>query len=115
MTFTWYWTILVKRWKIIVICMVMAVLGSYIVSRFLTPIYQSAVIVQITLHSDSNGNQSDYTSLLASNQLVQTESELAISEPVLKKVAEHYHGLTTDQLVKEVSSSIKLNTQLFEI
>src|SRR2546421_590049 len=115
MTFTKYWTILVKQWKIIVICTVMAVLGSYVVNRFMTPIYQSAVVVQITLHSGSNGNQSDYNSLLASNQLVQTESQLAISEPVLKKVVAHYPGLTTDQLVKEVSSSIKLNTQLFEI
>src|SRR5207248_5336653 len=60
-------------------------------------------------------NQSDYTSLLASDELVQTEAQLATSDPVLREVASHYADLTVGRLSNEVASSYKLNTQLFEI
>lgn len=113
MTFTHYWAILLKRWEIVVCCFIFVGLGSYIVSRLMTPLYQSSVVVQVAIQSGSN--QGDYNSLLASNQLVQTESDLAISSPVLRAVASHYPGMTADQLSKNATSSIKLNTQLFEI
>jgi non-specific protein-tyrosine kinase len=53
--------------------------------------------------------------LQASDQLVQTEATLATSDPVLREVASHHPGLTVIQLAQEVSSTTKLNTQLFEI
>ena len=109
-----YWTILVKQWKIIVICFVLVGLGAFIGSKLQKPLYQSSVLVQVVLQSSSN-QSSDYTSLLASDQLVQTESQLAVSDPVLREVASHYNGLTVEGLSKEVTSSVKLNTQLFEI
>jgi len=46
---------------------------------------------------------------------VQTEAQLAISDPVLREVASHYPGLSVDQLAKNVSTTVKPNTQLFEI
>jgi len=46
---------------------------------------------------------------------VQTESQLAVSEPVLREVASHYPDLTVQQLAGEVSSTPRVNTQLFEI
>ena len=113
MSFERYWGILLKQWKLILGCFLIAGLGTFVVSKVLTPVYQSTVVVQITIHSDSN--QSDYNSLLASDQLTQTEAQLALSNTVLQEVASHYAGLTMQQLTDEVSSTPRLDTQLFEI
>lgn len=113
MTLEQYWSILVKRWALVFICFVVIGLGAYIGSRLMTPLYQSTAIVQITI--SSNNSQADINSLLASDQLVQTEAQLAISDPVLLEVASHYPGLTVDELAKNVSTQAKQNTQLFEI
>lgn len=113
MTFERYWTILVKQWKLIVTCFVVVGLGAYIASKLMVPEYESTAVVQINIRSGSN--QADYTSLLASDQLVQTEAQLAVGDPVLREVASHYPGVTADQLAKEASSTPKLNTQLFQI
>jgi len=114
MTFAHFWSILLKHWRLIVICFMLVGLGTFIGSKLQTHVYQSSVIVEVALRS-SNNQSSDYTNLLASDQLVQTESQLAVSDPVLREVASHYQGLTAEQLSKNVTSSIKLNTQLFEI
>jgi len=79
----------------------------------MTPIYQSTALVQVAVSSGSS--ITDYTNLLASDQLVQTEAILATSDQVLREVASHYPGLTVEQLSKEVTSTPKLNTQLFEV
>ncbi|HZR42601.1 MAG TPA: Wzz/FepE/Etk N-terminal domain-containing protein [Ktedonobacteraceae bacterium] len=113
MTFEQYWSMLVKRWKLALACFLLVGLGAYVVSRLMTPLYQSSVIVQVVIHSGSN--QSDINNLLASDQLVQTEAQLAVSGPVLRAVASHHPGLTIEQLGNEVSSVPKTNTQLFEI
>jgi len=104
---------LLKRWKFVVICIAAVGVGAYIGSRFMIPIYQSTAIIQVAIHS--NTNQSDYNSLLASDQLVQTEAKLAISDPILREVASHYPGLTVQELLKEVTSTPTPSTQLFEI
>src|SRR3989440_13052473 len=109
-----YWTIIVKQWRIIAICFVLVGLGTFIGSKLQKPLYQSSVLVEVVLQS-SNNQSSDYTSLLASDQLVQTESQLAVSDRVLREVASHHNGLTVQGLSNEVTSSVKLNTQLFEI
>jgi Mrp family chromosome partitioning ATPase/capsular polysaccharide biosynthesis protein len=108
-----YLTIAIKHWKLIFICFVLVGVGSFTGSKFLTRYYQSTALVEIAISSGTN--QIDYTSLLASDQLVQTEAVLAISDPVLREVASHYSGLTVEELLKEVSASSKPNTQLFQI
>jgi capsular polysaccharide biosynthesis protein len=113
MTLAPYWVIIVKHWKLIVICFLAVGLGALIGSKLMTPLYQSSALIQISI--PANSNQSDYTSLLASDQLVQTEAILATSDPVLREVASHYPGLTVDQLAKESAATPKLNTQLFAI
>ena len=114
MTFTQYWTILIKRWWLIVICIVVVGLGVFIGSKLMIPLYQSSTLVEVTLRSSTN-QSADYNSVLASDQFVQTASQLAVSDPVLREVASHYPNLTADQLLKEVTSTPKINTQLFEI
>src|SRR6266849_3845570 len=113
MTLEQYWNALIKRWMLIVICFVVVGLGVYAGSKFITPLYQSTALVQISIRSDNN--QADINSLLASDQLVQTEAQLAISDPVLREVASHYPGLSVEELAKNVSTTAKSNTQLFEI
>ena len=113
MTFEQYWAMIVKQWKLIVICFVVVGLGAYIGSKLLTPLYQSSVLVQVAIRSSNN--QADYNSLLASDQLVQTEAQLATGDPVLREVASHHPGLTVQALAGEVTSTPKTNTQLFEI
>ncbi len=113
MTLEQFFIKLLKRWKLMVICIVLLGVGAYIGSRFMIPIYQSTAIVQVAIHS--NNNQSDYNSLLASDQLVQTEAKLAVSDPVLREVASHYPPLTVEHLLKEVTVTATTGTQLFEI
>ncbi len=113
MTLERYWSILLKRWKIVIICLIVVGVGAFAGSKLMTPLYQSSALVQVALRS-ANG-QADYTSLLSSDQLVQTEASLAISDPVLRSVASHYPSLTVQQLAIEATSTVKLNTQLFEI
>ena len=113
MTLERYWSILLKQWKLILACLLLVGLGAYIGSKLMTPIYESSVLVEVDIRSGNN--QADYSSLLASDQLVQTESELTTSDPVLREVASHYKWLTAEQLAREVASSVKVNTQIFEI
>ena len=113
MTLERYWTIVVKQWKLILSCFLIVGLGTLVTSKLMTPLYQSTALMQIAIRSQNS--QADYNNLLASDQLVQTEAQLAISDPVLREVVSHYKGLSVDQLAKEVSSTTELNTQLFQI
>ncbi len=115
MTLEQYWAILLKQWKLVLICFLFVGLGTFIGSKLITPVYQSSALVQVALRSNATSTQADLNSLMASDQLVQTEATLATSNPVLREVASHYPGLSVGQLTGEVSSTTKTNTQLFEI
>ncbi len=104
---------LIKHWWLIIICFLAVGAGAYLGSKSIKPAYQSLALVQVTIRS--NNNLVDYNSLLASDQLVQTEAILATSDSVLREVAQHYQNLSVEQLAKEVTAAPKLNTQLFEI
>jgi Mrp family chromosome partitioning ATPase len=114
MTLEQYWVILRKQWRLVIFCFLVVGVASFIGSKLMRPVYQSSALVQIEVTSNSN-TPADYTALLASDQLVQTEAALATSDSVLSAVAAHYPGLTTAQLAGEVSTNPKTNTQLFEI
>ncbi|HTI14699.1 MAG TPA: polysaccharide biosynthesis tyrosine autokinase [Dictyobacter sp.] len=113
MTFAQYWAILMKRWQLVVLCLLIMGPGMFLISIYMTPIYQAQSLIQVVIHSGNN--QSDINELLASNQLVQTEAQLAVSGPVIRAVVSHYSGLTADTLAKEASAGPKLNTQLFVV
>ncbi len=114
MTFEQFWIILVKQWKLIIICFLFVGIGAFIGSKLMKPTYQSSALIQVVIRSSSN-NQADYNALMASDQLVQTEATLATSSSVLREVASHYPDLTVSELAGSVSASPKTNTQLFEI
>ena len=112
MTLESLWTILVKQWKLVVICFMVVGLGAYIGSKSLTPIYQSSALVQVALSSTTN--QADINSLLASDQLVQTEATLAVSDTVMREVASHRKDMTAAAIAGETTATVKTSTQLFE-
>lgn len=107
-----YSKIILKHWRLVVICFVLVGAGAYIGSELMTPLYQSTAIVEVALRS---GTTIDYDSLSASNLLVQTEATLATSDPVLREVASHYRGLSVGLLSTEVTATSVVNTQLFKI
>src|SRR5260370_9750507 len=114
MTIEKFLTIVLKRWWLVLLCFLTVGAGAYSGSMLMIPIYQSTALIQIAVRSSNN--QGDYySSLLASEQLVQTEATLATSDPVLREVASHYPEMTFEQLSREVTAAPSLNTQLFEI
>lgn len=112
-TFEVYWSILMKRWHSVCMCLILVGGGALLVSLMIPPTYRSTALIQVAVHS--SGNQSDINDLLASNQLVQTEAQLAISDPILQEVAKNHPELTLWQLENMTSSEPSLNTQLFEL
>src|SRR5712691_8281103 len=114
MTLEQYFAILLKQWRLIILCFVVAGAGSYGASRLMTPIYESTALVQIAI-ANGNNQMDFYSSLLASNQLVQTEATLATSDPILRDVAARYQDVSVDRLSKEVTAVPKPDTQLFAI
>ncbi len=113
MTLKRFLEIMRKHWVLVLLCLLVVGLGSYIGSRLTPRTYQSTVLVHVKIPSGSN--QIDSNSLLASGQLAQTEADLAVSDDLLGHVVSHRSDITVDQLSHEVTSSVKLNTQLFEI
>src|SRR6266567_1949944 len=101
MTFEQYWLILIKRWRLILLCFLIVGLGAFIGSKLMKPLYQSSALIQVVFSSTTS--QANYDNLLA------------VSDPVLSEVATRYPDLTESLLAGEVSSSPKTSTQLFEI
>ena len=114
MSFEQFYKALVKRWSVIVICFLFVGLGAYIgSSRLLKPTYQSTVLVEVVVRSGGDPLLND--NILASQQLSETEANLATTYPVLSTVASRYPGLAVDDLAKEVTATTRSNTPLFEI
>ncbi len=109
-----FWRILIRRWLLIVACFLFVGVGAFVGSKLTKPLYKSSVLVQVVISSSTN-SQGPYDSLLASDDLVQTESTLAVSDPVLSEVATHYPDLSEGDLSDEVSASPMASTQIFEI
>src|SRR5260370_24584194 len=92
MTFEQYWTILIKRWKLIVICFLFVGAGSFVGRKLIKPPYQASALVQVVIRSGSS-NWADYNNFLAIDQLVQTEAAFTTSDALLREVAAHYPGM----------------------
>jgi capsular exopolysaccharide synthesis family protein len=115
MTFAQFYKALMKRWLIVLICFLLVGAGAYIGSSkfFMKPIYQSTTLIEVAVRAGNSPLLQD--NILASVQLAQTESNLVTTTQVLGVVASHYPGLTVDALTKNVTSTVRSNTQLFDI
>ena len=114
MTFEQFGRILIKRWGLVVICCLLVGLGAFIgSSRLMKPLYQSTALMEVVIHSGGDPLNND--NILASQQLAQAETELATTDSVLGEAASHYPGLSVDDVAKEVTATLRANTQLFQI
>ena len=113
MTFEQFARIVLKRWSLVVICCLLVGLGAFIGSRLMKPLYQSTVVMEVVIHSGGDPFSND--NILASQQLAGAETELATTDLVLGEVASHYPELSVDDLAKEVTATLRANTQLFQI
>src|SRR5947209_5951179 len=111
MTFGQFWSLILKQWKLILICFLIVGLGTYIGSKLITPLYQSTALVQVAIRSGNN--QADYNSLLAGPNSDATTSErsavqatggnqarVAVLQVQLNGLQQHYREWQTllDQL-----------------
>jgi Mrp family chromosome partitioning ATPase/capsular polysaccharide biosynthesis protein len=110
MTVDYYRTILVKRWKCALICFLGIGLGAFLVSEFMTPVYQATALIRVVAHPTGNSAQN-----ISLAQLLRTEAQLAISEPVLREVTSHYQNITPEQLAHRTLTAPLPGTQLFTI
>src|SRR2546430_1423087 len=114
MTFEQFYKAVLQRWGIVVICFLFVGLGAYIgSSRFIKPTYQATVLLEVVVRSGGDPLVND--NILASQQLSETEANLATTYPVLSAVVSHYPGLSVEDLTKEVTATTRSNTSLFEI
>jgi Mrp family chromosome partitioning ATPase/capsular polysaccharide biosynthesis protein len=113
MTIDYYHSTFVKQWKAMLLCFLVVILGVLLVSQLMTPVYQVSALMQITPHLVAN--QPDSSASLAADRLLQTESQLALSEAVLREVASHFQGITPEQLMRKTQVTPQTNTQLFAI
>jgi non-specific protein-tyrosine kinase len=111
MTFEQYLSIVARRWMLVLGCCLLVGAGAYVGTKLVRPVYEATALVQVVDTSDS----SLYNALLASQQLTQTEVDLATSDSILRTVASRYPGLTPEQLGHEVTAQTELNTPLFEV
>ncbi len=109
MTAEYYRDILLKRWRLILLCTLLVAVGTAVGSLFIPALYQSTVTVQLITPSVN-------VSLLGgADRVLQTETTLATSDLVVAQVVAHYPGLTTDQFKKEISAQAIDNTDLFQL
>ena len=115
MTFEQFFRILIKRWSLVVICLLFVSLGAYLgSSKLIKPLYLSTTVVEVTV-SSAGGTPLNNDNIIASQQLAGTEAQLAITYPILSQVASHYRGLAADDLTKEVTAATVGSTQLFQV
>lgn len=108
--------LVLKQARVIALCCIAGVIGAIIGTRFMTPEYQSTVIMQAVLSPQTPNTYA----LLVLDRLIGTETQLAASTPVLNVVAKDmavkgYPGLTSDNLKSKITATPEQNTQLFKI
>lgn len=113
MTWQRFCSLLIRQWRLVVICFLAAGASAFIVSKIVSAVYVSTALVQVTLHAEPGASES--TSLQAAEQLARTNAQLAMSYSVLQAVAPNYVDLTETALAREVAAFARPGTSLFEI
>jgi non-specific protein-tyrosine kinase len=101
----WHWA-----W-VIVIAVIVAAVGAFVVSKLIPPVYQAKTTVLVDM-APSNKSL-DYNTLLLSSQLTQTYSQMLTKTPVLEEVATRLGLLELKP--KTITAKPVPNTQLINI
>ncbi|HET7034434.1 MAG TPA: polysaccharide biosynthesis tyrosine autokinase [Thermomicrobiaceae bacterium] len=103
-----------RWWWLIILCSLLAAGIAYLVSSWLTPVYQARATLLVE-QSQTPGTLG-YQDILASQQLTQTYSRLVSTRPVLDEAARQLGGgLTSDDLVAHLAVVPVSGTQLVHI
>ena len=101
----WHWS-----WLIALVAVVAGV-AAYIVSKQMTPYYRSTTTVMV--NEAPAARSADYTSLILSEQLTSTYSEMMVKDPVLSEVISQLNlSLTTSALKDIITAAPIRDTQL---
>ena len=86
------WILRRRRWKIMGFIL-MTMLGALIVSKRLTPIYESTATVDVDRQTPSGviGQDAERAAPNDADQFLATQIRLIQSDSVLRPVADHYH------------------------
>ncbi|MDI6693930.1 MAG: polysaccharide biosynthesis tyrosine autokinase [Anaerolineales bacterium] len=105
-------------WRYLWLIVLAGILGAgvaYYVSVTQTPIYQSTTTVLINESAAKNA-VTDYTTILASERLTKTYSEMLVKTPVMEEVARRLNlKVLPDDLQKRVEAQPVRDTQLVKI
>ena len=107
---------LVLQWAWLIATMtILAALTAYVISKRTTPVYQASTTLLI---NEAPGTKStDYNSILTSERLAQTYTQMITKAPVLQTVIDQLKltDLTAEDLEKLVTAELVQNTQLIII
>ena len=98
-TILWHWA-----WLIVLGTLLGAGI-AYISSRLTTPVYLASTTLLVS-EAPSSGKTADYTSILTSERLARTYSEMMIKQPVVKAALE---DLNLDPAPEKIPARISVN------
>ena len=106
---------IVWRWAwLIALGAVLAAAAAYITSRLTSPVY--AASATLLVNEAPNGKTADYSSILTSERLAQTYSEMMTKRPILDEVISKLKlNVAPDELAKRISVNLVRDTQLIEL
>jgi capsular exopolysaccharide synthesis family protein len=110
----WYFSVVRRWWWVILVCVLVAGAGAYLVSSWTQPVYSATATLLI--HKAQTGTSSEYSDILASERLANTYSLMLTSRPVLEEViAQLELGQSPDALAKKTTVRSVPDTQLIEL
>ena len=109
-----YFNLIKRWWWLILIVTLLAAALSYVISTFfIAPVYEARTLLLIQPPDSKN---SDYSSLMTSEKLANTYSQLMTTRPVLLDVINRLNMVTTlEALQKSIAIRTIPNTQLIEV
>jgi len=109
-----YFALIWRWWWMIGLATLLAAVTAYLVSQRMTPIYQASTTLLI--NEASANRTTDYTSILTSERLARTYTEMLSKKPVLQAVIDDL-GLKLEikDLLKMISVELVRDTQLIEV
>ena len=108
------WFDLLRWWWLVALTTVLAAGVAYLVSRSLTPTYSASTL--IIVDQSQNSVTTDYSSVLASQQLTRTYGQLITTHPYLAAaIAQLKLSMTPDELDKLVKTTVVVDTQLVSL
>lgn len=112
------WNILVRRWLIIVLCTITAVVAGYLYYDRIVPLYRSTATLLVQVPSSSSGTSFDpMGNYSASEKWALTYAEMLRGEPVLKEASNriNYPTFTVEDLRKRLTVSVVPDTMLLKV